>query len=326
MTYARSDTTTVSDATREGVIQDGPTEFESRLAFRTKVPAERLHEFLNRPIYKLRRESEHASRVLKRIAEAVVKSMENPASTNAFLRDLDLKSISRDHDWRAIFSTIRAHEGGYDGYKRTVLIRYLQYLSFRKRLLEYIYTRKQGFDEMDSYADELTGYPSPPPMATPDTGFDDGESRDGDASEDGLRRFTGDFRRMPMAEALEIPMGEGEKLDIMLAGHLFRIIGGHPPSLIDQNGVTYFLKDGRNMVGRHPESDVPIDQNFSDVSRAHIIVEWEGKDHITVIDLSSRGSFIRRKSLEAALTLDTQDHGFDLPGWEKDDKEEVTIN
>ena len=323
MSYARSDTTTVSDATREGMVQDGPTEFESRLADRTKVPAERLHEFLNWPIYKLRRESEHVSRVLKRIAEAVVNSMENPASTNAFLRDLDLKSISRDHDWRAIFSTIRAHEGGYDSYKRTVLIRYLQYLSFRKRLLEYIYTRKQGFDEVDSYADELTEYPSPPPMAAPDTGFDPGD----DAGEEaGLRRFTGDFRRMPMAEALEIPLAAGEKLDIMLAGHLFRLIGGHPPSLIDQNGVTYFLKDGRNMVGRHPESDVPIDQNFSDVSRAHIIVEWEGADRITVIDLSSRGSFIRRKILETALTLDTKDHAFDLPGWEKDDKEEVTIN
>ena len=100
------------------MVQDGPTEFESRLAFRTKVPAERLHEFLSWPIYKLRRESEHVSRVLKRIAEAVVNSMENPASTNAFLRDLDLKSISRDHDWRAIFSTIRAHESGYGGYKR----------------------------------------------------------------------------------------------------------------------------------------------------------------------------------------------------------------
>ena len=135
MSQPYSDATTVSDPTREGMVQDGPTEFESRLAFRTKVPAERLHEFLSWPIYKLRRESEHVSRVLKRIAEAVVNSMENPASTNAFLRDLDLKSISRDHDWRAIFSTIRAHESGYGGYKRTVLIRYLQYLSFRKRLL-----------------------------------------------------------------------------------------------------------------------------------------------------------------------------------------------
>jgi hypothetical protein len=227
MSYARSDTTDASDASGEGMIHDGPTEFESRLAFRTKVPAERLHEFLDWPIYKLRRESEHVSRVLKRIAEAVVNSMENPASTNFFLRDLDLKSISRDHDWRAIFSTIRAHESGYDGYKRTVLIRYLQYLSFRKRLLEYIHTRKRGYEDEDAHADELTQYPSPPPMAVPDTGFG---GTDGSVSEDGLRRFTGDFRRLPMGEALEISVGVGEKLDIMLAGHLFRIIGGHPPA------------------------------------------------------------------------------------------------
>jgi hypothetical protein len=53
---------------------------------------------------------------------------------------------------------------------------------------------------------------------------------------------------------------------------------------------------------------------------------WEGNDHITVIDLSSRGCYIRQKILETALTLDTPEHAFDLPGWENDDKEEVTIN
>ena len=322
MSYVYADPGSRPEAAKDGVIPDGLTEFESRLAYRTKVPADRLHEFLNWPLFKLRRESEHVSRVLKRIAEAVVNSMENPASTNAFLRSLDLKSISRDHDWRAIFSTIRAHESGYDGYKRTVLIRYLQYLSFRKRLLEYIHTRKQGFDETEDNAD-LTEYPSPPPMPSCDTGFEPTDGEDG-LDSDGLRRFTGDFRRVPMGEALEIPMDKGEKIDVMLAGHLFRLIGGHPPSLIDQNGVTYFLKDGRNMVGRHPESDVPVDQNFSDVSRAHLIIEWEGENRVIIIDLSSRGTYIRRTTLEMALTLET-DHAFDLPNWDTETKE-LSIN
>ena len=324
MSHAHADTTVVSEAApTDRATYDSLTEFESRLAFRTKVPAERLHEFLNWPAYKLRRESEHVSRILKRIAEAVVSSMENPSSTNEFLRSLDLKTISRDHDWRAIFSTIRAQESGYEGYKRTVLIRYLQYLSFRKRLLEYIYTRKQGFEETDDYAD-LTEYPTPPPAAEPDTGLEQAGAGGEDAG-DGLRRFTGDFRRVPMGEALEVRIDKGEKIDCMLAGHLFRLIGGHPPSLIDQNGVTYFLKDGRNMVGRHPESDVPVDQNFSDVSRAHLILEWEGRDKVTLIDLSSRGTFVRRKTLEEALTLDSPEHAFDFPNWGKE-PEEVTIN
>ena len=322
MSHAYADTTVVSQAPRDGAAYDSLTEFESRLAFRTKVPAERLHEFLNWPAYKLRRESEHVSRILKRIAEAVVSSMENPSSTNEFLRSLDLKTISRDHDWRAIFSTIRAQESGYEGYKRTVLIRYLQYLSFRKRLLEYIYSRKQGFDETDDYAD-LTEYPTPPPAAEPNTGLE--LSGDDDESGNGLRRFTGDFRRVPMGEALEVRLDKGEKVDCMLAGHLFRLIGGHPPSLIDQNGVTYFLKDGRNMVGRHPESDVPVDQNFSDVSRAHLIIEWEAQNKVTLIDLSSRGTYVRRKTLQEALTLDAPEHAFDLPGWDTE-PQEVTIN
>ncbi len=317
MRHAQSDTTIEPDLSKEGMNRDEPTAFESRLALRTTVPAERLHEFLSWPIDKLRRESKHDSRMLKRIAEAVVNSMENFASTNVFLRDLDLKSISRDHDWRTIFSTMRAHETGHDGYKRTVFIRYLQYLSFRKRLLGYICSRKQGFNKLDACADELTQYPSPPPMPAGDAGPVNGN---------GLCRLNGEFRRMPMGEALEIPVGKGEKLDIMLAGHLFRIIGGHPPNLIDQDGVTYFLKDGRNMVGRHPESDVCIAQNLSDISRVHAIVEWQGSDRITVIDLSARGTYIRQKMLEAALTLDTPDHAFDLTGWENDDKEEVTIN
>ena len=204
-----------------------------------------------------------------------------------------------------------------------MFIRYLQYLSFRKRLLEYIRTRKRGFDDEASNGDELTGFPRPPVMANPGS---ESEGADGPVRANGSRRFGGDFQRVPLGESLEIPLGMGEKLDIMLAGHLFRIIGGHPPSLIDQNGVTYFLKDGRNMVGRHPESDLPIDQSFSDVSRAHLIVEWEGHDHICVIDLSSRGCYIDHKILEAALTLDTPEHAFDLTGWEKDGKEEVTIN
>jgi hypothetical protein len=260
---------------------------------------------------------------LKRIAEAVVNSMENPASANAFLRSLDLNSISRDHEWRAIFSTIRAHEGGYDGYKRTVFIRYLQYLSFRKRLLEYIHTRKRGFDDEESNADELTGFPRPPAGVNPGG---ESEGADRPVTANGSRGLGSDFQRMPLGESLEIPLGVGEKLDIMFAEHLFRIIGGHPPSLIDQNGVTYFLKHGRNMVGRHPESDVPVDQSFSDVSRAHLIVEWEGHDHINVIDLSSRGCYIGDKILQTALTLDSPEHAFDLTGWEKDDTEEVTIN
>ena len=128
-----------------GLAQTGPNpveirnalnKFEGRLAERTKVPPNKLGEFLGWSEERLKLESKTVAKVLKRFAEAVVDSMEHPDSADKFLRELDLRSISRDHDWWAIFSTIRAQEAGYEGYKRAVLIKYLQYLSFRKRLIE----------------------------------------------------------------------------------------------------------------------------------------------------------------------------------------------
>jgi hypothetical protein len=78
----------------------------------------------------------------------------------------------------------------------------------------------------------------------------------------------------------------------MLAGHMFRVIGATPPILLDQHGVTYFLKEGKNMLGRHPQNDIVANPDFRDISRAHLLIEWQGKNAISVTDLSSRGTFI----------------------------------
>ena len=79
----------------------------------------------------------------------------------------------------------------------------------------------------------------------------------------------------------------------MLAAHLFRVVGGTPPSLIDQNGVTYVLEEGRKMIGRHPESDVLVDQDFGDVSRAHLLMDWRPPGRLEMTDLSTRGTYLR---------------------------------
>ena len=78
----------------------------------------------------------------------------------------------------------------------------------------------------------------------------------------------------------------------MLARHLFRLMGPSHPCLVDQNGVTHFLQRGRNMIGRHPESDVVVDPDLHDISRAHAIVEWLGGQEISITDLSTRGSYV----------------------------------
>jgi len=71
--------------------------------------------------------------------------------------------------------------------------------------------------------------------------------------------------------------------------HRFELVGGDRPYLVDVNGVTWFV---RNMMGRHPESDLAVDANFGDVSRAHLVLEWDGAQQFRFMDLSSRGTWL----------------------------------
>jgi len=83
--------------------------FESRLANRTRVPAENLKRYMAWRPEKVKAEARQVTGILKRFASVVVKSIDEPQSVSQFLVELDLKSISRDHDWRAIFSTLRSY-------------------------------------------------------------------------------------------------------------------------------------------------------------------------------------------------------------------------
>ena len=259
--------------------RNGLSEFESRLSECTKVPLERLEVFLDWSDERVRQETQLVSRVLRRFAEAVVNSMEDPDSASGFLHELDLKLVSRDHDWRAVFSTIKVQDRSFDDYKRALLVKYLQYLSFRKRLLEFIFTRRSGLEETD----ELPGIHLGSGVSALDLERASGLAESAPPG----------FVRLPMGESRELRLSTGQHEEILLAGHLFKLVGGQPPVVIDQNGVTCFLRPGRNMIGRHPEADVRIDQNYNDVSRAHCILEWRNGDLMMLTDLSSRGTFVK---------------------------------
>ena len=270
--------------------RSGLSEFELRLNQYTKVPLERLEEFLDWSDERVRQETQIVNRVLRRFAEAVVNSMESSTSAGEFLQELDLKLVSRDHDWRAVFSTIKAQEDDFDDFKRALLVKYLQYLSFRKRLLEFIYSRRRSLEQTE----ELPGIF----LGSGVSGIDLERAADRlDAAPDG-------YLRLPLGESREVRLNADAEASLMLAGHAFRLVGGEPPAIIDQNGVTYFLRAGRNMVGRHPESDVRVDQNFSDISRAHCLLEWRSGD---LLDIHN---FFHWKAIGHIMAREMDDRAF----------------
>ncbi len=70
------------------------------------------------------------------------------------------------------------------------------------------------------------------------------------------------------------------------------------------SGLMYFLRPGRNMIGRHPDSDVALDPDFGNVSPAHLIIEHGSDAMLRLIDFSSRGTFLRREALQRGRRLD----------------------
>jgi hypothetical protein len=267
------------------ISTDSMDAFEADLARRAKVPAPKLDELMQRDEATIAREAEAVAAILKRFARAVVASMDDPGGVDQFLRELDLKAISRDHDWRTIFAELRDRDDRFEQHKRILVIKYLQYLSFRKKLLDYIHERKLGLEETAQHPD-LTIFPAP--------------SDPSRASAVGASRPLGEFSRVPVGETVAVTLPSSGSVEFMLARRMFRLIGPANPCLVDQNGDTHFLKKGRNMMGRHPESDVVIDPDFNDVSRAHAIVEWRGDHQVLITDLSTRGTFVPVEVMRAA--------------------------
>lgn len=268
---------------------DELAEFEKGLSARTKVPPERLEEYYAWSEARIRQEVDATARILKRFAEAVVNSMDDATSTSDFLQELDLQTIARDHDWRELFHALRDQNAGYQGHKRALLVKYLQYLSFRKKLLSFIHAKKAGLEETCDRWD--------PSVVAQAEALQRAKMGEVKKKQEATQESSKEYMRLILGEPVRVLLPYGRKPELLLAGHLYRLMGTRTPCLVDQNGVMYFLKVGRNMVGRHPECDIIIDPNFRDVSRVHMIIEWAGHAEVTITDLSSRGTLVSAESV-----------------------------
>jgi hypothetical protein len=258
--------------------------YARRLSSCTQVPSERLDELLGWSEQQIREEAQAVTRLLKRFAEAVMRSLDEPPRLHRFVLDLDLKLISRDHDWRAIFAALRDDNAtDAEARKRTALVKYLQYLSFRKRLLDYVGTRKASLAETSemSWARPATTSGARPVLA-------DGH---GGAA----------LARLPIGERVAVELGAEQVLELVLGRNVFELVGGESPYLVDENRVTCFLRPGQNVIGRHSECDLPVDGNFKNVSRAHLVLDWDGGEGFCLVDLSTRGTWMREDLLRAGL-------------------------
>ena len=260
-----------ADWVRDATVND----FEAGLAQRAEAPgAAREQHVAQLPDAKLENYSKAVARILNQFAEAVAQAMTDSSSPDTFVNSFDLRYISRDHDWRAVFSALRDQGAGHRHHKLVAMEKYLEYLTTRRELVEKILADRERLQDTHGHDDPTV------PGARDATLFE--PLPDGEPVE---------LKRLPNGESVEIELPADGSVRMQLGSHPFSLVGGLP-QLIDENQHTYPLHRGRQSVGRHAECHVRVNANFSNVSRVHMLVEWRGQNVLSITDVSSLGTFI----------------------------------
>lgn len=301
MSYERSKHMHDQDASQErrrarSLVAGSLEEFEDSLSQRTKVPPERIVEFLSCSNAELEEQARVIEEVQRRFSTLLERCEADPRNISPFMRAMDPKAFSRDHDWRDLVQELNQDRAGREEFKHMALTKYLEYLSFRKELLQFIRTRRASPDQLSKAAEDVGLALTPDPQVLA------GALKETDAF--GMTRAvcmpmaSDEYTKLPEKATVEFSLGEGEAVELLLASHRFELRGGPDACLVDEWGVAYHLPEGRTSVGRHIDNDIMLDPRYQEVSRFHILIDREEPDIIRLTDLSSFGTFMRGGQLE----------------------------
>lgn len=274
---------------------DSKVDFEFALASRTEVPAGKISELMRFDASQLTEEASSVRRVERHFVEVLSQSIREPGGIGYLMREMDMKLFSQDHEWRAIMQAISKQPARFNEFKQLALVKYMQYLASRQDVLKGIYAFKvsagapvqppdaEGAAEFRetvifNVSDSLH---APAPVSVP-------ASDGSDPAED----TPDELARIPRGEDIPVDVDPGVEMPIVLSRHPVALRLGDTPALLEENGQALPLKPGRNVLGRHPDSDVMLDASYRDVSRTHLIVDVVSETRARLTDLSSHGTFI----------------------------------
>lgn len=269
-------------------------DFGFALSSRTGVPEEKITGLMQLSDQELEEEARAIKRAAKRLIGIIANAIEDQTTVGRDLQMMDPKLFTHDHQWRAIMSGLNRQAPKFDAFKKLALVRYAQYLAARHNLTQSIYTERQHQAGRSTSPSGDEGDDMGPQGMKDTLLFELMDVMD--APETGRA-----FVRLPKGERVAIPLEAGRDLEIILSGHMFRLVSGSPPHLADENGQAYPLRAGTNIIGRDPESDVVVAPSLTDVSRKHLILEVADSTVVRLTDVSSHGTMIRRKRLDKSL-------------------------
>ncbi|HEY4732074.1 MAG TPA: FHA domain-containing protein [Gammaproteobacteria bacterium] len=265
-------------------------DYEFCMSGRTAIPSSKITDLVKFSTEQLKKEARTIKDIEKRFVSILSKSIEDPASINRALRELDPLIFSQDHSWRDIISGLNNGDDALNPYRRIALVKYMQYLSSRQEIIKYLYNEKKQNYKVG--ADTYSGM-------SESAEFKETLLLDNTVFEPGAQDLTKEnaFERMPKGEAITIILAPTEEIDILLSKHKCKLAAQNGIQFIDQAGRVYKLNKGRNLIGRDSVSNIMIEPSLRDVSRLHLVIENFGDNTMQLTDLSSHGTYLSSKYL-----------------------------
>ena len=258
-----------------------PQELSLFLKARLAVPDERIQEFAKLDERALQREARKMLQAHQNVMDVMVSAKETGESLGNLWRRLDISKVPDDHDWPSILFAVGNDARIIEAYQREALSQYLQYLE----------NRRDALDSFRPHQERLRGgersrTAAPPREPAADAGPAPPEMLQG-------------YARLPHCHAVAVNLEEKPDITVFLGTNRYHL-SKHGEALTlmeDKAGNAYPLKPGRNTIGRSSQCDVHLAGQFSDVSRQHLIVDVSGNRSVNLMDVSSRGTYVRPERL-----------------------------
>lgn len=264
-------------------------EFEFALAGRSGIPADKLSRLVNMKDADLLREAEGIRKLEKRFSEILAHALRTGSKLGPILQALDMSLVSQDNDWRTVIDALNlTNDDKFEDHKRVALVKYMQYLQARQDVIRTLYSQRKANRE-----EAAPQTKSPEDKVRETLIFDlSGDAPEGNPSDE--------MRRLPKGEPVSFNVSASTPLRVKLVKHECVITVDNGLVFIDDTDNSLPLTDGRYAIGRDSECEIPLNPEYRDISRKHLIVDVVGQQQVQLTDVSSLGSFVPTSSIADA--------------------------
>lgn len=242
-------------------------EFAEFLRPRTRVSEDRLQEFADYDERELKREARKMLHAHRNVANVMVSAKESGEPFLAVWRHLDISKVPDDHDWPSILFALGKEASAADGYRHEALTQYQSFLEKRRDALD-------GFRKPEARPAEVEAAGELP-------------------AHDTLRGYS----RLPHCHSVEVDMGEKGDVTVFLGANRYHLSRHQGIVALEESShdKPQVLKPGRNTIGRSSQCSVRLEDELRDISRQHLVVEVGDDQRVSVMDVSSRGTYMREE-------------------------------